>query len=91
MFSLIAPLVPERMGFPNARNVNGRLMSFQTLDELQRVLVERELVSSDQLTKALAEVEGLSRHPGPLLDALERQGALTSYQLSKLRKGETDG
>lgn len=79
------------MGFPNARNVNGRLMSFQTLDELRRVLVERELVSSDQLAKGLSEIEGVSRHPGALLDELERQGALTSYQLSKLRKGETDG
>lgn len=88
---LIASLVPERVGSPNARNVNGRLMSFQTLDELRRVLVEKELVPPAQLAKAMEEVAGLSRQPGPLLEALEQHGALTSYQLSKLHKGETDG
>lgn len=66
-------------------------MSFQTLDELRRVLVELELVSPAQLAKAMDEVAGLSRQPGPLLDALEQQGSLTSYQLSKLHKGETEG
>ena len=66
-------------------------MSFQTLDELRRVLVELELVAPAQLATAVEEVEGVSRQPAPLLDLLERQGALTSYQLSRLSKGETDG
>lgn len=89
--SLIAFQVPERIGPAHARSINGRLMSFQTLDDLRQVLVEFELVSPAQLSAAMDEVTGLSRQPGPLLDALERQGALTSYQLSKLHKGETDG
>lgn len=66
-------------------------MSFQTLDELRRVLVDLELVSSQQLGIAIEEVGGITRQPGPLLEALERQGALTTYQLAKLQKGETDG
>ena len=79
------------MGLPNARNIYGRLMSFQTLDELRRALVELELVSPTQLAEAMDDVGGVTRQPGPLLDALERVGALTTYQLSKLNKGETDG
>lgn len=66
-------------------------MSFQTFDELRRVLVELELITPTQLAAAVEEVAGLSRQPRPLLDALEKQGALTSYQLSRLHKGETDG
>lgn len=66
-------------------------MSFQTLDELRRVLIELQLVTPPQLQHALEEVAGLSRQPGPLLDVLEKQGLLTSYQLAKLHKGETDG
>ncbi|MBM3971105.1 MAG: serine/threonine protein kinase [Planctomycetes bacterium] len=75
----------------NARNVNGRRMSFQSLDELRRVLLELELVAPDQLAIAVDEVASVWRQPGPLLDLLERQGLLTTYQLSKLHKGETDG
>ena len=66
-------------------------MSFQTLDELRQALVDLELVSSQQLGQAIDEVGGITRQPGPLLEALERQGALTTYQLAKLQKGETDG
>lgn len=88
---VIASLVLERVGSSNTRNVNGRLMSFQTLDELRRVLAELELVSPTQLATAVEEAASVSRQPGPLLDLLERQGALTTYQLSKLHKGETDG
>ena len=66
-------------------------MSFQTLDELRQKLVDLELVTPQQLVQAIDEVGGITRQPGPLLDALERQGALTTYQLAKLQKGETDG
>ena len=66
-------------------------MSFQTLDELRQVLVELELVTPAQLQAALHDVASVTRQPGPLLDSLERQGALTTYQLAKLQKGETDG
>jgi serine/threonine protein kinase len=66
-------------------------MSFQTLDELRRALVDLKLVSAQQLKQAIDEVGGITRQPGPLLDALERLGALTTYQLAKLQKGETDG
>ena len=79
------------MGLPNARNIYGRLMSFQTLDELRSALIELELVSPTQLAEAMDDVGGVTRQPGPLLDALERVGALTTYQLSKLNKGETEG
>ncbi len=91
MQPVIAHLVPKRAGVPNARNVNGRLMPFQSLDELRRVLVELELVSPAQLATAVDEVARISQQAGPLLDLLERQGLLTSYQLSRLHKGETDG
>jgi len=87
----IAQHIPERLVPSNARNVNGRRMSFQSLDELRRVLLELELVAPDQLAIAVDEVASVWRQPGPLLDLLERQGLLTTYQLSKLHKGETDG
>ena len=66
-------------------------MSFRTLDELRQALVKLELVTPAQLEVALNDVASVTRQPGPLLEALERQGALTSYQLAKLQKGETDG
>ena len=66
-------------------------MSFQTLEELRQKLVDLELVTPKQLSQAIDEVGGITRQPAPLLDALERQGALTTYQLAKLQKGETDG
>lgn len=66
-------------------------MSFQTLDELRQVLVDLELVLPQQLQLAIDEIGGVTRQPAPLLEALERQGALTTYQLSKLSKGETEG
>lgn len=87
----IAQHIPERLVPTNARNINGRRMSFQSLDELRRVLLELELVAPDQLAIAVDEVASVWRQPGPLLDLLERQGLLTTYQLSKLHKGETDG
>lgn len=66
-------------------------MSFQTLDELQQALVDLELVTPQQLNLAMVEVGGLNRDAGALLKALEKLGALTTYQLSRLNKGETDG
>ena len=66
-------------------------MSFQTLDELRQVLVDLELVSPQQLAQAIDEIGGFTRQSSSLLEALERQGALTTYQLSKLHKGETEG
>jgi hypothetical protein len=88
---LIASFVPERMGLAHARSVNGRPMSFQLLDDLQRVLIEMELVSPAQLQNAIDEVRGVTQQSGPLLELLEKQGLLTSYQLSRLQKGETEG
>ena len=87
----LSPLSLSEWELPNARNFYGRLMSFQTLDELRRVLVELKLVTPAQLAAAMEEVAGVSRQPGPLLDGLERHGALSSYQLSRLSRGETDG
>jgi serine/threonine protein kinase len=66
-------------------------MSFQTLDELRQTLVELELVTPQQLQLALEEIGGVTRQPGTLLEVLERQAALTTYQLGKLHKGETEG
>ncbi len=66
-------------------------MSFETLDELRQALVDLELVTPQQLRQAVDEVGAITRQPGRLLEALERQGALTTYQLAKLQKGETDG
>lgn len=88
---LTPPLIPERRATARAPVPNGRLMSFQTLDELRRVLVELELVTPAQLKRAMDEVGSVTRQPGPLLNFLEREGQLTSYQLAKLHKGETDG
>ena len=81
----------EQTGPSRTRIADGRRMSFRTLDELRQALVELELVTPTQLQAALHDVAAVTRQPGPLLDALEQQGALTTYQLAKLQKGETDG
>src|SRR5262245_40053687 len=66
-------------------------MSSSKVDELCRLLVRLHLVSPDQIEECLAQ--GGRRNPdtSELLRALENQGLLTSYQVARIEKGETEG
>lgn len=65
-------------------------MSFSTLSDLQSALLRLRIVELEQLQDCLSALE-----PRPAIDALiaelERRHLLTPYQISKLKKGETDG
>lgn len=49
------------------------------------------LVTEEQLLDATAELEDRMGPADPLLRILERKGYLTPWQITKLRKGDTDG
>ncbi len=66
-------------------------MSFKTLEELSQALLRLRLVEPSDLDAGTVQLAPGNRTVDGLLDALERRGQLTSYQLSRLRKGETDG
>ena len=66
-------------------------MSFKSVDKLTDVLLNLHLVSQVQLDDCLADIRKRKPSADDLLTALERRHFLTSYQLSKLRKAESDG
>lgn len=66
-------------------------MSFSTAEELGRVLVRLRLVEPSQLDECLVRLEPRKNKPADLLQVLETKNYLTSYQISRLQKGETDG
>jgi len=63
-----------------------------TLDttNLAQLVLKLGLVNDGQLQEVFDEI-GKNAEPQKLLFALERKGALTPYQTSKLIKGDTDG
>jgi serine/threonine protein kinase len=54
-------------------------------------MVKLGLVSEAQLQEAWDELGYRTTDPEPLLHILERKGYLTPFQISKLKKGETEG
>lgn len=50
-----------------------------------------DLVTEEQLLDAWSELDDRSGPADPLLRILERKGYLSPWQISKLRKGDTDG
>ncbi len=66
-------------------------MSFSTAEELGRVLVRLRLVEPSQLDECLVRLEPRKNKPVDLLQVLEAKNYLTSYQISRLKKGETEG
>jgi len=66
-------------------------MSFSTAEELGRTLVRLRLVEPSQLDECLVRLEPRKNKPADLLQVLEAKNYLTSYQFSRLSKGETDG
>ena len=65
-------------------------MSFSTAEELGRTLVRLRLVEPSQLDECLVRLEPRKNKPADLLQVLEAKNYLTSYQISRLSKGETD-
>lgn len=66
-------------------------MSWKNLDQLRDACLRLKLLDAGQLDAAIVQLPPFNRTADGLLDVLERRGLLTSYQLSRLRKGETDG
>lgn len=66
-------------------------MSFTSLQNFQDYLIGQKLVDPPQLQDCLARVQSKGRSIEALIDELEQRHYLTPYQVSKLKKRETDG
>ena len=65
-------------------------MTFNNVDELGQLLVRLHLVEPAQLDECLSRLGPTQRQPADLLQALESKHYLTSYQVGRLARGETD-
>src|SRR4051794_39411838 len=66
-------------------------MASMTLDELERLVVQFHLLEPHQLDECLARLRPGSRDASELLRVMESKHYLTSYQVSRIERGETDG
>jgi len=66
-------------------------MPLTTLTEFQSFLLQGKFVEPEQLQECLAAIQTQAPTVDTLLAELERRHLLTPYQLSKLKKRETDG
>ena len=66
-------------------------MSMTTIDDLVRTLLGLELVNARQLGECQSHLGQAKNRPVDLLRLLEQKHCLTSYQVAKLKKGESDG
>lgn len=66
-------------------------MSWKSVDQLRDTLVRLRLLDAAPLDECVHQLPAARHSPEGLLEALERRGLLTSYQLSLLKKGETAG
>ena len=66
-------------------------MAVLSFNEFAKQLVRLRLVDADEFQQCLNGLPAAVKTTDGLLDALERRSLLTSYQISKLRKGETSG
>jgi serine/threonine protein kinase len=66
-------------------------MTFNNVDELGQLLVRLHLVEPAQLDECLSGMGLTQRQPADLLQALESKHYLTSYQVGRLARGETEG
>ncbi|MFN0052471.1 MAG: protein kinase domain-containing protein [Planctomycetales bacterium] len=66
-------------------------MPSNKVDELCRLLVRMQLVPQHQIDGCLAQLDRKHPEPSGLLKCLEDKGLLTSYQVGRIEKGETDG
>jgi serine/threonine protein kinase len=65
-------------------------MSFKNVDELAQFLVGSRLVEPSQVEECRSQLRPAAA-PADLLRLLESKNYLTSYQMVRLEKGETDG
>jgi eukaryotic-like serine/threonine-protein kinase len=66
-------------------------MSSPKVEELCRILLRLQLVPQHQIDDCLGEMGHRGSSPSDLLKCLENKGLLTSYQVSRIEKGEIDG
>src|SRR6478735_6327778 len=66
-------------------------MSFSTLAELQSFLLQWKIIDPAQMQECLAAIQLQAAGIDTLIVELERRHLLTPYQVSKLKKRETDG
>lgn len=70
--------------------MSNELMVPRSVDELSRLLADMQLVSLEDLRRCRSEL-GSGASGLQLLELLERRHFLTSWQISKLQKGDTSG
>lgn len=66
-------------------------MSWKSVDQLRDTLARMRLLDAASLDECMHQLPASKHSPEGLLETLERRGLLTSYQLSLLRKGDTNG
>ena len=66
-------------------------MSFSTLADFQSFLLQAKMVERSQLDECLAAIQDQRPTIDSMITVLERRHLLTPYQVSKLKKRETDG
>ncbi len=64
---------------------------FTSLQNFQSFLISRKLVDPPQLQDCVARIQGRGPSIDALIGELEQRHYLTPYQISKLKKRETDG
>ena len=66
-------------------------MTLRLLDDFGQRLVQLRLIEPRQLEECIVQLRPTNRQPDDLLQVLESKNLLTSYQVSRIKKGETDG
>lgn len=66
-------------------------MSFKNIEQLKRALVRSRLLSPAQVDEGSEGLAPRENNPNALLKQLEAKQLLTSYQVSRLEKGNADG
>jgi len=66
-------------------------MSVLSFNEFAKQLVHLRLVNAGELQQCLESLPAEEKTTDRLLDVLERGSLLTTYQINKIRKGDTDG
>jgi len=66
-------------------------MSWKSTDHLGATLTELQLITQTELEQCLASLDPNHRGVTDLLQELQRRNLITSYQYSRLNKGEFDG
>jgi serine/threonine protein kinase len=74
-----------------SKGIDGSSMSSSKVDEISRLLVRLQLVPQHQVDICLGQLGKKNCQAEDVLRWFEHKGLLTSYQVGRIEKGETDG